>query len=162
MLDYNTAKELAQRVADAEAEHLDPHESYAIVDDLSHEQPWGWIFEPAMEPYRSTGEPCLRAGAWCISVDRFSGKIQTSSWAGWRSDQWPIIELLLTDAGDNPTELYHFLRQYRGWTASETRDALRDLPCTIIAGPTTSVAPVATALSERGGTVELRQKHAEQ
>jgi hypothetical protein len=160
MLDYNAAKELAQHVADAEAKHLDPHESYVIVDDLSHEHPWGWIFEPAIEPYRSTGDPCLRGGAWCLSVDRFSGKIQTSSWAGWRADHWPILELHLIDAGSTPNDLYHFLRQYKGWTATETRYALRKLPCIIAAGAITSMTPVSKALVDRGATVELRQKHA--
>lgn len=162
MLDYNVAKELAQHMADAKAKHLDPHESYVIVDDLSHEYPWGWVFEPAMEPYRSTGEPCLRAGAWCISVDRFSGKIQLSSWAGCRADQWPIVELHLLVAGNDAIGLYHFLRQYKGWTAKETRDALQTLPCIIASGPATSITPVSIALADRGATVELRQKHAEQ
>lgn len=161
MLDYNAAKVLAQNVANAEATHLDAHESYVIVDDLSHEYPWGWIFEPAMEPYRSTGKPCLRAGAWCISVDRFSGKIQLSSWSGWRAEQWPIVELRIVDAGDHPVDLYHFLRQYKGWKATETRDALREFPCTIACGSAASINPVSTALSDRGATVELRQKHAE-
>ena len=53
MIDYPTAKELAQHSADAEAVHLSPPERYVIVDELAHEHPWGWVFEPAMEPYLS-------------------------------------------------------------------------------------------------------------
>lgn len=160
MLDYIIAKELAQHAADTEAKHLDPHESYIIVDDRSHEYPWGWIFEPALEPYYSTREPCPRGGAWCLSVDRFSGKIQVCSRSVWRADEWPIVELHLMDTGNNPQGLYLFLRQYRGWTATETRDALRTLPCIVATGSVTSITPVAASLADRGATVELRQKHA--
>lgn len=158
MIEYATAKELAQRVADAEADQLDPHEAYVIVDDLSHEYQWGWIFEPAMEPYQSSGEPCLRSGAWCISVDRFSGKIQTSARSVWRTDQWPIVELLLTDPGTDTTAVYRFLRDYKGWTAVETRQQMATVPAIIAAGSLTSIQPVAAALSERGAVVEIRQK----
>ncbi|WP_417387130.1 hypothetical protein [Gimesia sp.] len=159
MIEYATAKELAQSVADSEADELDPHESYVIVDEFSHEYPWGWIFEPVLEPYLSTGQPCPRTGAWCISVDRFSGKIQTSSWAGWRADQWPIVELLLIDPGTETTDVYRFLRELKGWSAVETRRQMATVPTVIATGPLTSLQPVAQSLSERGAAIELRQKH---
>lgn len=124
MLDYAAAKELAQHVADAESKHLDSHESFVIVDEFAHEEPWGWVFEPAVEPYRSTSEPCLYGGAWCVSVDRFSGKIPMRSWSCWQADQWPIIDLHLMDAGSDSSVVYQFLRNYKGWTARETQDAL--------------------------------------
>lgn len=161
MFDYATAKELAQHAANAEAKHLDPHESYVIVDDLTHEYPWGWVFEPAMEPYRSTGQICPRAGAWCLSVDRFSGKVQVASWAGYRADQWPIVELAVTNMGNDSTAVYQFLRQFKGWTASETRERMAVLPLIIAAGSNTSISALAAALKERGATVRLRQQHAE-
>ena len=160
MIDFALAKELAQHVADHESKQLDPHEYYVIVDEFAHERPWGWIFEPAMEPYRSTGMLCLRAGAWCLSVDRFSGKVQVSSRAAWRADQWPIIELHLKGAGENPLEVYFLLRQFKGWTASMTKSALAQLPLLIASGSQTSIAAIAQALTNRGAIVELRQQHA--
>lgn len=81
MIDFNTAKELAQHVADAETRNLDPHESYVIVDEYSDEFSWGWVFEPAVEPYLTNQTTCPLIGAWCISVDRFNGKIQTGPWS---------------------------------------------------------------------------------
>ena len=160
MIDYPTAKELAQHSADAEAVHLSLPERYVIVDELAHEHPWGWVFEPAMEPYRSTGEICPRGGAWCLSVDRFSGKIQHSSRAGWRAEQWPILDLHVNDAGSDELSVFRFLREYTNWTASEVRDKLKNIPFVLVSAHEITVAPVATALSGRGATVQLRQKHA--
>ena len=63
MIDYATAKELAQRVADSEGGPLDSHDSWLIVDASSAEYPWGWVFEPVIEPYYPTRQFCPYTGA---------------------------------------------------------------------------------------------------
>lgn len=75
-IDYATAKEAAQSLVSQESEQLQGGDEYIICDSQSSEQPWGWIFEPVVEPYWSNGEISPYGGDWRVRVDRFTGAVR--------------------------------------------------------------------------------------
>ena len=160
LIDYATAKELAASVAKHESDQLDGDDHYVILDQRSQEQPWGWEFEPVVEPYWSNDAICPYGGDWNVTVDRFNGKVQLIAHAAIENDDYPILNLTLHDVGDDMHSIFTLMRQITGWTAAETKGKMDQLPIVVTAGPMITVRSIHESFLSHGATTSLTQKHA--
>ena len=160
LIDYETAKELAASVALHESEQLDGDDHYVILDSESEEHPWGWGFQPVVEPYWSNKTICPYGGAWGVTVDRFNGKVQMIARTAIENDDYPILNLTLHEIGDDRAAVFKLVRQITGWTASDTKARFDTLPVVLLSGPMITVRSIHESFLSRGATTSLTQKHA--
>ena len=155
LIDYETAKEMAESVARHQSDGLRGDDHFLIVDSQSREEPWGWAFAPVVEPYWSDKSICPYGGDWGITIDRFSGKVTIVGSSNSENDDFPILDLTLHAVGQNPTDVFMFLRQLKGWTAIETKTKMNELPLVVLSGPMISLRSIHETFLKRGATTTL-------
>lgn len=153
VLPIETARELALTAARYEWRELNGDRDIVLPEKFVREFPWGWIFESA---------PVDRANdqhrGICVSVDRFSGKTQIIAGSKIANDDWPLLELTLTEIGTEENAVLQFIRELTGWTASDTMEHLSDLPMVVAVGPMMSIRSINEALLTRGAKTTIARK----
>jgi hypothetical protein len=160
LIDYESAKEMAESVARHQSDGLRGDDHFLIVDSHSREEPWGWAFSPVIEPYWSNNSISPYDCGWGITIDRFSGKVTIVGSSNIANDDFPILELTLHAVGPNSTDVFIFLRQLKGWTAIETKTKMNELPLVVLTGPMISLRSIHESFLKRGATTTLTLNHA--
>jgi hypothetical protein len=155
VLPIETARELALTAARSEWRELNGDRDIVLPDKFAREFPWGWIFESALVGSANDQSPGIY-----VSVDRFYGKTQVIAGSTIANDDWPLLELTLTEIGTEKNAVFQFIRELTGWTASDTRERLRDLPMVVAVGPMTSIRSINEALLTRRATTTIARKTA--
>jgi hypothetical protein len=155
VLPIETARELALTAARSEWREFQGEGEIYLPDQFVREFPWGWIFEGALVDGENDYYPGI-----CVSVDRFSGKTQIIAGVTIANDDWPLLELTLTEIGNDKNAVFQFVRDLTGWNASDTIRRLRDLPIVVAVGPMMSIRSINEALLTRGARTSIVRKTA--
>lgn len=155
VLPIETARELALVAARSEWREIDGDCDIVLPEKFVREFPWGWIFESALADGANDPYPGI-----CVSVDRFTGKTQIIACSTIANDDWPLLELTLTEIGAEKKAVFQFIRELTGWTASDTMQRLRDLPMVVAVGPMMSIRSINEALLTRRAKTTIARKTA--
>lgn len=156
LLDFNTAKAFAAVLLRNESEHLNDGDFYAIDGSRSIAHPWGWEFQPVIEPYWSNKQECPYEVKWNVTVDRFSGKVLKISDCSIENEDYPIMELTLHEIGKNKNVVFILIRQVTGWNSAEVFSKLKTLPVVLTSGPLFTLRSMHEVFVSRGAKTSLK------